>query len=149
MLNEVIDADAILFYSTNSNTTMRGSKLHSAFVRRREIEQMKIEKSAAVDKYFDKWGKITSRFEQWTAPEFYKQADEVNKQRELNQIKNDSLESRREKLKKLLDYEKCEQEMMMKGNVCEWYSGNVNNDQCFPNRSQPTPFQTIIIFNVN
>lgn len=94
---------------------MRGSKLHSAFVRRREIEQMKIEKSAAVDKYFDKWGKITSRFEQWTAPEFYKQADEVNKQRELDKIKNETLENRREKLKKLLDDEKHEQEAIMKG----------------------------------
>ncbi|KAG4065896.1 hypothetical protein HA402_012574 [Bradysia odoriphaga] len=93
---------------------MRGSKLHSAFVRRREIEQIKIDKSAAVDKYFDKWGKITSRFEQWTAPEFYKQADEVNKQRELDKIKNESLESRREKLKKLLDDEKVEQEMCLK-----------------------------------
>lgn len=99
---------------------MRGSKLHSAFVRRREIEQIKIEKSAAVDKYFDKWGKITSRFEQWTAPEFYKQADEVNKQRELDKIKNETLDSRREKLKKLLDDEKCENDMIVKGMfICE------------------------------
>lgn len=105
---------------------MRGSKLHSAFVRRREIEQIKIEKSAAVDKYFDKWGKITSRFEQWTAPEFYKQADEVNKQRELDKIKNETLESRREKLKQLLDNEKSEQEMIVKGNckINRWYDAN-------------------------
>lgn len=94
---------------------MRGSKLHSAFVRRREIEQLKIEKSAAVDKYFDKWGKITSRYEQWTAPEFYKQADEMSKQRELDKIKNETLESRREKLKKLLEDEKNEQEVIVKG----------------------------------
>lgn len=110
---------------------MKASKLHSAFVRRREIEQLKIEKSAAVDKYFDKWGKITSRFEQWTAPEYYKQADEVNKQRELDKIKNDSLESRRNKLKKLLDDERRDQEMIVKGEViffsqlialCDWIS---------------------------
>lgn len=40
---------------------MKGSKLLNAFARRREVEQMKIEKSAAVDKYYDKWGRITSR----------------------------------------------------------------------------------------
>lgn len=94
---------------------MRGTKLYSAFVRRRENEQMKSEKSAAVDKYFDKWGKITSRHEQWTAPEFYKHADEVNKQRELEKNKNENLEYRREKLKKLLDDEKNEEEIRMKG----------------------------------
>lgn len=110
-----INSKFITFLQTYLNGTMRGSKLHSAFVRRREIEQIKIDKSAAVDKYFDKWGKITSRFEQWTAPEFYKQADEVNKQRELDKIKNQSLENRREKLKKLLDDDKCEQEMCLKG----------------------------------
>lgn len=33
----------------------------AALIRRRDIEQMKIDKSNATNKYFDKWGKITSR----------------------------------------------------------------------------------------
>lgn len=131
---------------------MRASKLHSAFVRRREIEQIKIDKSAAVDKYFDKWGKITSRFEQWTAPEFYKHADELNKQRALDKIKNESLERRREKLKKLLDGEKCEHEMSMKGLsiVCRLID-ILSNKQIlwFSFRAQSSPFQTTIVFDAN
>ncbi|KAJ6636564.1 hypothetical protein Bhyg_15155 [Pseudolycoriella hygida] len=93
---------------------MKGSKLHSAFVRRREVEQSKIEKNVAVDKYFDKWGKITSRFEQWAGPQYYKHADEIKKRRELEKIENEALQIRREKLKKLLDDEKIEHEMMLK-----------------------------------
>lgn len=41
--------------------TMNAAKLHAALIRKREVQQMKIEKSAAINNYFDKWGKITSR----------------------------------------------------------------------------------------
>lgn len=41
---------------------MKGSKLQNVFAKRREIEQNKIEKTTAVGQYFDKWGRITSRY---------------------------------------------------------------------------------------
>lgn len=40
---------------------MKSSRLQAAYLRRREAEQIKIEKSVAVNRYFDKWGKITTR----------------------------------------------------------------------------------------
>lgn len=41
---------------------MKGSKLYHANARRREAEQQKMEKTASVNQYFDKWGRITTRF---------------------------------------------------------------------------------------
>lgn len=40
---------------------MKGSKLYHANVRRREAVQQKIEATDSVNRYFDKWGRITSR----------------------------------------------------------------------------------------
>lgn len=40
---------------------MKTSKIQADFARRREIEQHSVEKNAAVGKYFDTWGKVTSR----------------------------------------------------------------------------------------
>lgn len=37
------------------------TKIQANFARRREIEQQCIERNAAVGKYFDTWGKTTSR----------------------------------------------------------------------------------------
>lgn len=40
---------------------MKPAQHQAALIRRREANQMKIEKSAAVNQYFNNWGKITSR----------------------------------------------------------------------------------------
>lgn len=40
---------------------MKGSKLNAAYARRRDVAEMKIEKTKEVDKYFDKWNQITTR----------------------------------------------------------------------------------------
>lgn len=40
---------------------MNCAKQQELLAKRREAQQIKIEKSAAVDKYYDKWGRITSR----------------------------------------------------------------------------------------
>lgn len=41
---------------------MKTNKIQANFARRRDIEQANIEKHAAVEKYFDNWGKATSRY---------------------------------------------------------------------------------------
>lgn len=41
---------------------MKGSKLNAAYARRRDVAEMKIEKTKEVDKYFDKWNQITTRY---------------------------------------------------------------------------------------
>lgn len=40
---------------------MKGIKIYDANARKRDDEEFKLEKMKTVDKYFDKWSKITSR----------------------------------------------------------------------------------------
>lgn len=84
---------------------MKAVKLQAAFARRREQDQMKIKKSAAANTYFHKWDRITTRFEQWTTPEYYKSAEDTCKANRDKELKISLLEKRREKLRKLLDEE--------------------------------------------
>lgn len=49
-------------YFENLSIKMSCNKLQAAFAKRREAEQIKIEQTTAVDKYFDKWDRITSRY---------------------------------------------------------------------------------------
>lgn len=41
---------------------MKSVKMYDAFARKKDIEAMKHEKMKNVDKYFDKWSKITTRY---------------------------------------------------------------------------------------
>lgn len=41
---------------------MRGTKQYHAQVRKREAEQQKFERKESVNKYFDQWGRITSKY---------------------------------------------------------------------------------------
>lgn len=41
--------------------SMKGVKMYDANARKRDVEELKLEKMKTVDKYFDKWSKITSR----------------------------------------------------------------------------------------
>ncbi|XP_052868685.1 trichoplein keratin filament-binding protein [Anopheles cruzii] len=81
---------------------MRSAKLQAALVKRREAEQIKYQKSAAVERYYDQWGRITSRFESWTTPQYYREAEEALRKREDDKRKAGALEARRERLKELL-----------------------------------------------
>lgn len=107
---------------------MKGSKLYHANARRREAEQQKIEKTASVNQYFDKWGRITSRlvvasvcsvvhstycynsipnfrFETWTTPEYYQQADEALAKVKQQKVRQTELDRRRIVLRQLLESE--------------------------------------------
>lgn len=41
---------------------MKGFKIYDANARKRDLEEWKLEKKKTVDKYFDKWSKITTRY---------------------------------------------------------------------------------------
>lgn len=43
------------------NYRMKAANLYDAKARKRDIEEWKLEKKKTVDKYFDKWSKITTR----------------------------------------------------------------------------------------
>ncbi|XP_053670608.1 trichoplein keratin filament-binding protein [Anopheles nili] len=84
---------------------MRGAKLQAALVKRREAEQIKYQKSAAVERYYDQWGRITSRYESWTTPQYYREAEAACRKRENEKIKQEALVAKRNRLKELLQKE--------------------------------------------
>uniref|UniRef100_A0A182NQT0 Trichoplein keratin filament-binding protein n=1 Tax=Anopheles dirus TaxID=7168 RepID=A0A182NQT0_9DIPT len=84
---------------------MRSAKLQAALVKRREAEQIKYQKSAAVERYYDQWGRITSRYESWTTPQYYREAEEALRKREHEKKKQEALECKRNRLKELLQKE--------------------------------------------
>lgn len=83
-----------------------GTVLQEIFARKRETEQLRTEKYSAVAQYYDKWGRITSRFENWTTPEYYEKSDQLLRKDEEARRKAEQLEQRREKLRELLAAEK-------------------------------------------
>ncbi|XP_058117246.1 trichoplein keratin filament-binding protein [Anopheles ziemanni] len=84
---------------------MRSAKLQAALVKRREAEQIKYQKSAAVERYYDQWGRITSRYESWTTPQYYREAEEALRKREEEKRKATELQAKRERLKQMLQDE--------------------------------------------
>jgi trichoplein keratin filament-binding protein len=94
---------------------MKSARLHAAFVRKREADQLKQEKSIALQRYYDKWGRITSQYEHWSTPQYYKASEESSKNRLQKEQKQKSLEERQAKLKQMLDEENQNYEREMKG----------------------------------
>uniref|UniRef100_A0A1I8NWM0 Trichoplein keratin filament-binding protein n=1 Tax=Stomoxys calcitrans TaxID=35570 RepID=A0A1I8NWM0_STOCA len=93
---------------------MKAQHLQAMFARRREMEHMHIERTQAVNKYFDHWGKVTSRFENWTTPEYYKQAEEKLQRSKQEKEKQKQLSERKEKLALLFDQEKEQYDMELR-----------------------------------
>ncbi|XP_053697050.1 trichoplein keratin filament-binding protein [Sabethes cyaneus] len=85
---------------------MKSAKLQAALAKRREAEQIKYQKSAAVEKYYDQWSRITSRLDSWNSPKFQQQVEEAQRQREEAEKREAALNERREKLRTKLQKEK-------------------------------------------
>ncbi|KAM7363101.1 uncharacterized protein ACRADG_000151 isoform 1-T2 [Cochliomyia hominivorax] len=94
-------------------STRSAAHLQALFARRRENENNRIERTEAVNKYFDHWGKVTARFENWTAPEYYKQAEQQLESARKQKEKQKKLAERQQKLAKLLEMESKEYEREM------------------------------------
>ena len=92
-------------------------QLHEAANRRREAENLKYQKSSAVNKYYDQWGKITTRYESWTKPQYYREAEEGHAKRLEEKRKMENLSKRRQKLKAQLNEENERYQNEMKGDL--------------------------------
>ncbi|XP_055375389.1 putative uncharacterized protein DDB_G0282133 [Condylostylus longicornis] len=84
---------------------MKTSRLQAAFARKREAENIRFERTQETNRYFDHWGKVTSRFQTWTTPEYYENAEKSLKKQKEERMKEEKLNERREKLQKLLEME--------------------------------------------
>jgi hypothetical protein len=59
----------------------------------------------ALQKYYDKWSRITSIHEHWSTPEYLKESEEKLRKRLEQEEKQTHLAERQNRLKKILDDE--------------------------------------------
>lgn len=64
--------------------------------------------------YYDKWGRITSRFENWTTPEYYEKSDQQIRREEEQKRRKEQILVRREQLRDLMATEKAAWEKELK-----------------------------------
>ncbi|XP_023178461.2 trichoplein keratin filament-binding protein [Drosophila hydei] len=76
---------------------------HAAYAWRQEQVNNRVEAIQQVNRYYDHWGQVTSRYENWTNKEYYDKADKQLQQRKTQQQKELELNERRIKLRQLLD----------------------------------------------
>jgi hypothetical protein len=116
---------------------MKGQRLQAHFIKKREIEQQKVQQTngkqirenrflvgksqtiflllTAVQKYYDQWGRITSRHEHWSTPEYYHEAEEKMRKRMELEEKQKMLSERQERLKAQLLAETVQLDKEMRG----------------------------------
>lgn len=119
---------------------MKSQRLQAQFIRKREIEQQRFSQTngkhkmliksifdekitnnvsfpSAVQKYYDQWGRITSRHEHWSTPEYYHEAEEKLKKQLALEEKQKKLTERQERLKSLLTKEIVQLDNELKGRL--------------------------------
>lgn len=69
----------------------------------------------AVQKYYDQWGRIASRHEHWSTPEYYHEAEEKIRKRQELEEKQSRLGIRQERLKSQLTAETVQLENELRG----------------------------------
>ena len=118
---------------------MKAAQLQAQFIRKREIEQQKIQETESkglfkdlhkrlyliflffqdIRKYYDRWGKITSHHEHWSSPEFYREAEKKLEHQKEAENKQKELEDRKQRSRDKLAEEKkqFEQELKRKNSI--------------------------------
>lgn len=76
---------------------------HAVYAWRREQENNRVQATHEVNRYYDRWGQVTSRFENWTNKEYYQKADAKMQQQKSQKQKEQELAMRRDKLRELFD----------------------------------------------
>lgn len=118
---------------SSSEYKMKAQRLQAQFIAKRESEQARIQSTngnkqflvgksqtsfllpTAVQKYYDQWGRIASRHEHWSTPDYYHEADEKMRRRAVLELKQKVLSERQEKLKILLQAETAQLDNEVKG----------------------------------
>ncbi|KAH8382748.1 hypothetical protein KR009_005065 [Drosophila setifemur] len=83
----------------------RLNQQHAAYAQRMEQENNRVQAVKAVNSYYDHWGKVTSRFQNWTNKEYYEKADQQLQSKRDQQEKQVALSERQQRLRRLLDSE--------------------------------------------
>lgn len=93
-------------------------KAEEEIIRRREKETRYNELWNGTAKYYDQWNRRTAKFDEWTSPRYYNENNKMLFDIKTKRDKEELLEKRREKLRKLFDEEKraLEIELMVQKN---------------------------------
>lgn len=96
----------VTFFTLLVSLQKRMSRLnhqHALYARRCEQELNRVQAKNEVNRYYDRWGQVTSRFENWTNKEYYEKADKQLQHKKSQQQKEHELTVRREKMRQLFD----------------------------------------------
>ncbi|XP_017118773.1 trichoplein keratin filament-binding protein isoform X2 [Drosophila elegans] len=83
----------------------RLNQQHAAYAQRMEQENNRVQATQAVNRYYSHWGKVTSRFQNWTNKEYYEKADQQLQSRRNHHEKQVALAERQARLRQLLTAE--------------------------------------------
>uniref|UniRef100_A0A1B0BG07 Uncharacterized protein n=1 Tax=Glossina palpalis gambiensis TaxID=67801 RepID=A0A1B0BG07_9MUSC len=84
----------------------KAAQLQALYARRRQAEDDRIERTQELNRYYDHWGKVTTRFANWTAPEYYDKAGQQLQQTKDKKEKEKGLAIRQRKLSEIFTTEK-------------------------------------------
>lgn len=79
--------------------------VENAIIRRREKQYDYDQLWNGTSQYFQHWQKANSKFEQWTSPRYYEDNNKLMKEVQAKRDKEEGLETRRDKLRKLFEEE--------------------------------------------
>lgn len=94
---------ALFFFVSCRKMSGRLNHQHAVYAWRREQEHNRVQATHEVNRYYDRWGQVTSRFENWTNKEYYEKADAKMQQKKSQKQKEQELAERRGKLRELFD----------------------------------------------
>ncbi|XP_017037883.1 trichoplein keratin filament-binding protein [Drosophila kikkawai] len=83
----------------------RLNQQHAAYAQRMEQENNRVQATQALNSYYSHWGKVTSRFENWTNKEYYEKADQKLQSSREQKEKQTALSDRQSRLRQLLALE--------------------------------------------
>uniref|UniRef100_A0A1A9VNP2 Trichoplein keratin filament-binding protein n=1 Tax=Glossina austeni TaxID=7395 RepID=A0A1A9VNP2_GLOAU len=84
----------------------KAAQLQALYARRRQAEDDRIERTQELNRYYDHWGKVTTRFANWTAPEYYDKAGQQLQETKDKKEKEKGLAVRQRKLSEIFTTER-------------------------------------------
>ncbi|KAG5899586.1 hypothetical protein JTB14_022914 [Gonioctena quinquepunctata] len=79
-------------------------RMENEIIRRRDKE-FKKEQWSGTAKYFDHWEKVNTKFDAWTSPRYYEDNNKLMSEIKMKRVKEELLQKRKERLRKLLEEE--------------------------------------------
>lgn len=83
-----------------------GTAQQEVYAKKRESDQLRMEANSQTANWYDKWGRITSRFENLAGPAYYEKSDQLLRRDEEEKRRKEETIVRQEKMRELMAEEK-------------------------------------------